>query len=89
MTRLEELQAQLAEAQAEIKRLKRVVAQELSENDGLGSEYTYVNTLKEQLAQEREKRERYEAALQSIERYGNNQTCAQTASEALGKDVTG
>jgi len=35
--------------QIEIKRLHRVIAQELTENDELGSEYTYVLCLKEQI----------------------------------------
>lgn len=34
----------------EVERLKRVIAQELSENDELGAEYTYVRALKEDVA---------------------------------------
>lgn len=34
------------ERDAEIRRLQRVIAKELSENDELGSEYTYVNSLR-------------------------------------------
>lgn len=33
----------------EIDRLRRIIAKELSENDELGAEYTYVHTLKERL----------------------------------------
>lgn len=46
-----ELKAKLAQAEAEIERLNRVIAKELSENDELGAEYTYVNALKAKLQQ--------------------------------------
>lgn len=36
---------------AEVERLKKIITKELSENDDLGSEFTYVSTLKEQLEQ--------------------------------------
>lgn len=44
--------------QAEVERLKRVVAKEFNENDELGAEYTYVNILKDQLTATREMCER-------------------------------
>ncbi len=34
---------------AEVERLNRVIAKELTENDDLGCEYTYVNALREEL----------------------------------------
>jgi septal ring factor EnvC (AmiA/AmiB activator) len=40
---------QLKDLEAEITRLHRVIARELTENDELGAEYTYVNALREEL----------------------------------------
>ena len=37
------------ESNAEIQRLHRVIAKELTENDELGCEYTYVNTLRQEV----------------------------------------
>lgn len=44
------LKERIADLEAENTRLTRVIAQELSENDELGSEYTYVNALREENA---------------------------------------
>jgi len=41
----------IAEQAQEIERLKKIIAKELSENDELGAEYTYVRLLKEQLTE--------------------------------------
>lgn len=54
---LDSLKAKLADSEAEIERLKKIIAHELSENDELGCEYTYVGILRDKLA-------RYEAALE-------------------------
>lgn len=39
----------IAKLEAEITKLRRVIAKELIENDGLGSEYVYVMALKEEI----------------------------------------
>lgn len=46
------------ESQAEIDRLKRIIAKELTENDELGSEFTYVVALKAEISKLRELLER-------------------------------
>lgn len=45
-----EMNVALAKQEIEIYRLSRVIAKELSENDELGAEYTYVNSLRADLA---------------------------------------
>ena len=44
--------------QAQIDRLYKIIAQQLSENDELGAEYTYVAALKKELALERKRSEK-------------------------------
>jgi hypothetical protein len=43
--------AVIDESKDEIKNLRKIIAKELSENDDLGLEYTYVTILKDELAQ--------------------------------------
>jgi len=43
------LQAERDRLQSEVERLNKIIAKELSENDDLGAEYTYVNVLKAKL----------------------------------------
>lgn len=59
---LETIKFQLAKKEQECERLKRIIAKELTENDEMGSEFVYVNALKERLRAA----ERLAAALKDI-----------------------
>lgn len=50
----------------EIVRLRKVLAKEVSENDEIGTEYTYVISLRDQLRLEREYSEQLKEALEDI-----------------------
>ena len=64
--------ALIAARDAKIDRLHRVIAQELTENDELGSEYTYVNALKDEIKELRAAAEALAAACEWVITFKGN-----------------
>lgn len=62
-----------AELIAEVRRLRRVIAKELTENDELGCEYTYVNVLKRENGKLREQRNAYIKTASTMKEFGEAQ----------------